>query len=44
MRSGAIDDMKQRGVEQISYTQVDNPLVKVIDPLFIGLHARPEGL
>ncbi len=40
--SGAIDDMKQRGVEQISYTQVDNPLVKVIDPLFIGLHALDE--
>jgi len=37
--SGAINDMKQRGVEQISYVQVDNPLVRVIDPLFIGLHA-----
>ena len=37
--SGAIDDMKQRGIEQISYTQVDNPLVKVIDPVFLGLHA-----
>lgn len=36
--SGAIDDMKKRGIEQISYTQVDNPLVRVIDPLFIGLH------
>ncbi|MBI1368528.1 MAG: UDPGP type 1 family protein [Planctomycetes bacterium] len=38
-RSGAIDDMLRRGVEQISYFQVDNPLVKCIDPLFIGLHA-----
>lgn len=37
--SGAIADMKQRGVEQISYTQVDNPIVRVVDPLFIGLHA-----
>ena len=37
--SGAIQDMKQHGVEQISYTQIDNPLVKVIDPLFLGLHA-----
>ncbi|MEM6855049.1 MAG: UDPGP type 1 family protein [Planctomycetota bacterium] len=37
--SGAIADMKKRGVEQISYTQVDNPTVRMIDPLFLGLHA-----
>ncbi len=35
---GAIADMKRRGVEQISYTQVDNPIVRMVDPLFIGLH------
>lgn len=37
--SGAVTDMAKRGVEYISYFQVDNPLVYVIDPLFIGLHA-----
>ena len=37
--SGAIADMKKRGVEHISYTQVDNPIVKVVDPMFLGLHA-----
>jgi len=37
--SGAIDDMRRRGVEHISYFQVDNPLVRCVDPLFIGLHA-----
>ncbi len=37
--SGAIADMQKRGIEQISYIQVDNPIVKVVDPLFIGLHA-----
>ncbi|HET6429439.1 MAG TPA: UDPGP type 1 family protein [Phycisphaerae bacterium] len=37
--SGALDDMARRGVEHISYFQVDNPLVRCVDPLFIGLHA-----
>lgn len=37
---GAISDMKKRGIEQISYIQVDNPVVKVVDPQFIGLHAQ----
>lgn len=41
--SGAIADMKKRGVEQISYTQVDNPIVRMIDPLFIGLHATDNA-
>ena len=38
-RSGALNDMRLRGVEYLSYWQVDNPLVKLFDPLFIGLHA-----
>jgi len=37
--SGAIADMKRRGIEHISYFQIDNPLVRAIDPVFIGLHA-----
>jgi len=37
-RSGALEDMKKRGVEYISYFQVDNPLVNILDPLFVGLH------
>ena len=38
-KSGALADMRGRGVEHLSYFQVDNPLVHVIDPLFLGLHA-----
>jgi UDP-N-acetylglucosamine/UDP-N-acetylgalactosamine diphosphorylase len=36
---GALEDMRARGIEHISYFQVDNPLVRIVDPLFIGLHA-----
>ncbi|MEM9373463.1 MAG: UDPGP type 1 family protein [Planctomycetota bacterium] len=37
--SGALDDMKQRGVEHLSYFQVDNPHTRPVDPVFLGLHA-----
>jgi len=40
---GALGDMQDRGVEIISYFQVDNPLVKPFDPLFVGLHAQTES-
>ncbi|ADI14040.1 UTP--glucose-1-phosphate uridylyltransferase [Truepera radiovictrix] len=36
--SGALAEMVARGVRHISYFQVDNPNVRCIDPLFIGLH------
>ena len=38
-KSGALDDMKSRGIQHISYFQVDNPLVRVADSTFLGLHA-----
>ncbi|MEO7414707.1 MAG: UDPGP type 1 family protein [Opitutaceae bacterium] len=37
-RSGALDVMKRDGIDIISYFQVDNPLVRCIDPAFIGWH------
>ncbi len=40
VRSGALEDMRARGIEIVSYFQVDNPLVKPFDPLFVGLHAK----
>jgi UDP-N-acetylglucosamine/UDP-N-acetylgalactosamine diphosphorylase len=42
-KSGAVEDMKKRGVEFISYFQVDNPLINILDPLFIGLHALDKA-
>lgn len=43
-RSGVLERMKRRGVRQVFYFQVDNPLVQLADPLFLGhhLHARAE--
>ena len=37
-RSGALDVMAKAGVDILSYFQVDNPLVRGIDPAFIGWH------
>ncbi len=37
-KSGALADMRRRGVEYLSYFQVDNPLVHCIDYTFLGLH------
>lgn len=36
--SGALADMTSRGVDTISYFQVDNPIVNLLDPVFLGLH------
>ena len=38
LRSGTLDDMRARGVERIFYYQVDNPLVRIADPIFLGFH------
>lgn len=37
-RSGSLDFMRREGIDIISYFQVDNPLVRCIDPAFIGWH------
>ncbi len=41
--SGALQDMADRGIDTISYFQVDNPLVRTVDPLFVGLHLVSES-
>jgi len=43
-RSGTLAWLRERGVEQIYYCQVDNPLARVGDPVFLGHHllARAE--
>ena len=39
-RSGALAQLEQEGIDTISSFQVDNPLVRCIDPAFIGWHLR----
>lgn len=34
--SGALEDMKKRGVKWINIISIDNALVKIADPIFIG--------
>jgi len=42
-RSGMLADMRERGIEHVSYFQVDNPLVPPLDPVFIGYHVDAAG-
>ena len=41
--NGCFADMKKRGVTTLFYFQVDNPMVEVADPAFIGLHTLEES-
>ncbi len=38
-QGGALADAQKRGIEQLFYFQVDNILVRIADPIFVGLHA-----
>ena len=36
--SGLLDQLRHRGIRHVFYFQVDNPLVKIADPTFLGQH------
>jgi UDP-N-acetylglucosamine/UDP-N-acetylgalactosamine diphosphorylase len=38
LSSGALDDMERRGVDTVFYYQVDNPLIRIADPAYLGFH------
>lgn len=42
-RSGALDLMQREGIDTLSYFQIDNPLVRCIDPAFIGWHVLRQS-
>jgi UDP-N-acetylglucosamine/UDP-N-acetylgalactosamine diphosphorylase len=37
-RAGLYSELRWRGIETLFYHQVDNPLVHICDPVFIGFH------
>ena len=37
-KSGLLEYLRRRGIRCLFYFQVDNPLVKVADPIFLGRH------
>jgi len=39
-RVNLLEDMRRRGIDFLFYHQVDNPLVRVCDPAFLGFHAE----
>jgi len=41
--NGCFDDMRRRGVKTLFFFQVDNPLVEIADPAFIGLHVTEKS-
>ena len=41
--NGCFADMKKRGVKSLFFFQVDNPMVEVADPAFIGLHTLEKS-
>ncbi len=42
-RSGALNLMREAGIDTISYFQIDSPLVRCIDPAFIGWHLMRQS-
>jgi UDP-N-acetylglucosamine/UDP-N-acetylgalactosamine diphosphorylase len=41
--SGLLERLRRQGIRHIFYFQVDNPLVKVADPAFLGHHIAARG-
>jgi UDP-N-acetylglucosamine/UDP-N-acetylgalactosamine diphosphorylase len=38
-----LDLLQDHGVRTLAYCQVDNPLVRTLDPVFVGFHIRREA-
>jgi UDP-N-acetylglucosamine/UDP-N-acetylgalactosamine diphosphorylase len=38
-----LDEMAEQGIKTLFYFQVDNPIVKIADPAFLGLHLQARA-
>jgi UDP-N-acetylglucosamine/UDP-N-acetylgalactosamine diphosphorylase len=43
MKSGSLADARERGIDVFFYGQVDNPLLQVCDPEFLGYHVLAQS-
>ncbi len=41
--ASCLDEMRDKGVRTIFYFQVDNPMVRIADPAFLGLHRQADA-
>ena len=38
-----LDEMKERGVRTLFFFQLDNPMVRIADPAFLGIHRQADA-
>jgi UDP-N-acetylglucosamine/UDP-N-acetylgalactosamine diphosphorylase len=43
LSSGALDDIERRGIDTVFYYQVDNPLIQIADPVYLGFHLAADA-
>ena len=43
LSSGCLDDMERRGIDTVFYYQVDNPLIRIADPTYLGFHLEADA-
>ena len=43
LSSGSLDDLERRGIDTVFYYQVDNPLIRIADPTYLGFHLEAEA-